>query len=211
MDSADRGGDADIDVEIRPLFLRDFHERRVGFDAVLAASRPSISSSAGTRMPMLARRIHHARNVAREGRGADRGDAGGLDRGAGEPPPGTGRPRSAKRPTLSVPKMPPTRCTLIAPTGSSSLIFSKKAPRRWSAAPARQSDDHRAARRHGLQAAVIATRPVRVPLRIKLRSGFASSSHATTVADTHGGGARHVVLRAMRAIASARPPWCCRR
>ena len=54
-----------------------------------------------------------------------------------------------------------------------------------------------------LQAAVIATRPVSAPLRIRLRSGFASSGHATIVPETQAAAPAMAVFSAIRAIASA--------
>src|SRR5258708_2732001 len=165
-------------------------------------SRPSSSSSGDTRMPTPARRIHQARNVNVNVAAPTAAMPTTWVTVRANPPPQK-RPTSvAKKPTLSVPKIPPTRCTLTAPTGSSTLIFAKNSTEQIVSGPARSPMTTAPVTPTALQAAVMATSPVSVPLRIRLRSGFPRSAHATIVAATQAAAPDMLVFSAIRAIAS---------
>ena len=79
---------------------------------------------------------------------------------------------SANSPTHSVPKMPFTRWTDVAPTGSSSFILSKKSTANTTSTPAMRPMRRALPMPTKAHGAVIATRPARPPLSVMLRSGL---------------------------------------
>ncbi len=90
---------------------------------------------------------------------------------------------SANRPTAMVPNTPLTRWTAVAPTGSSIRIWSKKKTASDHQDAGDDADDERSwSTLTKAQAAVIATRPARQPLRVMPRSGFPRSSQAVIMA-----------------------------
>src|SRR3990172_2081107 len=102
----------------------------------------------------------------------------------------------ASRPSIKVPKTPHMRWTEMAPTGSSTLIRSKKRTERTTKTPAPRPMMSESATLTNAHGAVMATRPAREPLRIMVRSGFLSSSQASYRVDDGGAGeVKHPQLR----------------
>src|SRR5437867_13390227 len=79
---------------------------------------------------------------------------------------------SAKSPTASTPQAPLAPCTLIAPTGSSTPILSKKKTLRQTSTPATAPIQNAPSGLTNAHGAVIATRPASSPLHIMAGSGF---------------------------------------
>src|SRR5688500_6409072 len=88
----------------------------------------------------------------------------------------------ANRPTHSVPNTPLTRCTDVAPTGSSILILSNPSTASTTSTPATAPMPTETAGVTNAQGAVIATRPARQPLIVMPMSGLPSTSQQVSVA-----------------------------
>ena len=88
---------------------------------------------------------------------------------------------SANSPRAIVPKTPLTRCTAVAPTGSSIRIRSSSTTAATTRAPAASPMRIALPTPTNAQGAVMATSPARQPFRVTPRSGFPSSVHAATI------------------------------
>jgi hypothetical protein len=83
----------------------------------------------------------------------------------------------ANRPTAKVPKIPFTRWTDKAPTGSSIFALSKKITANTTRIPATAPIINELTTLTKAQGAVIATRPAKQPFSVIPKSGFPSISH----------------------------------
>ena len=106
----------------------------------------------------------------------------------------------AKSPTASVPNTPFTRCTEVAPTGSSMCIRSKNSTAKTTRMPAMTPMMNELPILTNAQGAVMATRPANPPFRVMLRSGLPPMNHIINSALMDAVAAAVFVVTAMCAI-----------
>src|SRR5688572_9131231 len=110
------------------------------------------------------------------------------------------------RPTQIVPNTPLTRCTDVAPTGSSILILSKNMTANTTRTPAIEPMITEEPTVTNAQGAVMATRPARQPFSVMPRSGLPIMIQHVAVAVSVANAAAVFVVMAISPMATASRP-----